>query len=210
MRILLPIIILLTGCACSELELMADALIDYTPYREVVYHENPPTKLSSIKYESACVSIYDSHTTSSNKNIYWYTPIALLENKNVPSFHNETTGQRTLSVSFGIWNPEVKTKVVKHLNQILSQPIEHSQVTVFPFDGARLNSHQMQFASFSLTNEWIQYHNERSVKFSLSCPTRDDCEQVRTEMRDYPKNFEHLRLDFSSQILNDGRLVFSP
>jgi hypothetical protein len=100
--------------------------------------------------------------------------------------------------------------VVKHLNQILSQPIEHSQVTVFPFNGARLNSHQMQFASFSLTNEWIHYHNERSVKFSLSCPTRDDCEQVRTEMRDYPKNFEHLRLDFSSQILNDGKLIFFP
>jgi hypothetical protein len=72
-----------------------DSLIDYTPYSKV-YQENPPTKLSSIKYESACVSIYDSHTTSSHKYIYWYTPIALLENKNVPSFHNETTGQRTL------------------------------------------------------------------------------------------------------------------
>jgi hypothetical protein len=38
MRILLPII-LLTGCACSELELMADALIDYR-----LLHTVRPTK----------------------------------------------------------------------------------------------------------------------------------------------------------------------
>jgi hypothetical protein len=168
--------------------------------------DKPPIKISSVQFESVCVNIYDSQTTSNDKNIYFYSPMALLNHKNVVSIHNQTVTQGILSVSFTIWNQEVRNKVVQHLSQLLSQQIEPSHVKVLPFDSVRLTS-KVQSADFSLTNEWRQYDNQPSLRFTLICPTREDCGRVKTQMLNSPKQFEHLQLEFNPK-LNDGALNF--
>jgi hypothetical protein len=200
-KLIVASILFLTSLTSSE---SPDPLTD--PTSSDPREEKPPIKISSVKFESVCVNIYDSQTTSNNKKIYFYSPMALLNHKNVVSIHNQTVTQGILSVSFHIWNQEVKRNVTEHLSQLLSQQIESSQVKVFPFDSVRLTS-KVQSADFSLTNEWRLYDNQPSLRFTLICPTREDCGRVKTQMLNFPKQFEHLQLEFNPK-LNDGALNF--
>ncbi|XP_046456152.1 uncharacterized protein LOC124203522 [Daphnia pulex] len=160
--------------------------------------DKPPIKISSVQFEFVCVHIYDSQTIKNSKKIYFYSPMALLNHKNVASIHNTPS----LSVSFAIWNQEVRANVTKHLSQLLSQQIEPSQVKIFPFDSVRLTS-KVQSADFSLTNEWLPYDNQPSLRFTLICPTREDCGRVKTQMQNFPKQFEHLQLEFNPNLNDD-------
>jgi hypothetical protein len=196
-KLIVASILCLTSLASSE---SPDPITD--PASSEPREDKPPIKISSVQFESACVNIYDSQTTSNNKKIYFYSPIALLNHKNVASIHNTPS----LSVSFRIWNQEVRKKVTEHLTQLLSQQIESSQVKVFPFDSVRLTS-KVQSADFSLTNEWLPYDNQPSLRFTLICPSREDCGRVKTQMLEFPKQFEHLQLEFNRK-LNDGALNF--
>jgi hypothetical protein len=96
--------------------------------------------------------------------------------------------------------------VTQHLSQLLSQQIEPSHVKVFPFDSVRLTS-KVQSADFSLTNEWLPYENQQSLRFKLICPRWEDCGRVEIQMLEFPKQFEHLQLEFNPK-LNDGALIF--
>ncbi len=199
--ILVASILFLTSFASSE---SPDSLTD--PTSSDIRGDKPlPIKISSVQFGSVCVNIYDSQTISNNKKIYFYSPIALLNHKNVASIHNETDTHGFLSVSFSIWNQEVRSKVAQHLFQLLSQQIEPSQVRVFHFDSVRLTS-KLQSDDFSLTFEWLTYNNQPSLRFKLICPTREDCDRVKTKMRISPEQFEHLQLEFNPK-LNDGALI---
>jgi hypothetical protein len=196
-------ILFLTSFASSELKL-SDPVAD--PISSDTREDKPlPIKISPMQYGSVNVSIYDSQTTSGHKKIYFFSPIALLSHLNVVSIHDPTATQGILSVSFSIWNQDVRKKVAEHLKQFLSQEIELSQVQVLPFNSARLTS-KVQSADFSLNNEWVLNDNKPSLRFTLICPTREHCERVKTEMRTNPKQFEHLQLDFKPQ-LKDGILM---
>jgi hypothetical protein len=201
-KLIVASILCLTSLASSE---SPDPLTD--PASSEPRQDKPPIKISSVQFESVCVNIYDSQTTSNNKTIYFYSPLALLNHKNVVSIHNQTSTHGTLSVAFRIWNQEVKKKVVEQLNQQFpSQAIESSQVKVFPFDSVRLTS-KVQSADFSLTNEWLPYDNQQSLRFKLICPRWEDCGRVEIQMHYFPKQFEHLQLEFNPK-LNDGALIF--
>ena len=160
-----------------------------------------------MQYESVCVNIYDSQTTVHNKTIFFYTPIALLNPLNaVPIANQLTHTQGNLSIGFTIWNQTVTDKVAQHLNRVLgNQKVEANQVKVFPFDKVRLTSTKVQSdVDYSLTWEWQTFNTSRtSQRFSLTCPTREDCIRVRTRMHKNPQQFKHLRLEFYPQ-LNDG------
>jgi hypothetical protein len=196
-------ILFLASFASSEFEL-PDLPTDSALYYKTL-EDKKPTKLSSVLYKSNCVNIYDSESTSNNKKIYFYSPITLLNHLNVASINNQTvTPKGILSVSYSVGNQEIRTKVVEHLNQLLSQQIEPSHVKVHPFDSVRLTS-KVKSADFLLTNEWIPYRP--SLRFTLICPTREDCDRVKTQMRIDPKQFEHLRLEFNPQFINDGGLI---
>jgi hypothetical protein len=99
---------------------------------------------------------------------------------------------------------KLKKTVAEQLNQLLGQQIEPSQVKVFPFDSARLISKWLPGlpANF-LTNEWLPYHGQVSFRFTLICPTREDCRRVKGEMQSFPEKFEDLQLEFK---LNDSLL----
>jgi hypothetical protein len=203
LKLIVATILFLTSFASSELKL-SDPVADCTS--SDIREDNPlPIKISSMQYGSVNVSIYDSQTTSGNKKIYFLSPIALLSHLNVVSIHNKTGTHGTLSVSFSIWNQDVRANVTKHLKQLLSQEIELSQVQVLPFNSARLTS-KVQSADFSLTNEWVLNENKPSLRFTLICPTREYCDRVKTEMRINPRQFEHLQLEFQSKF-HDGMLI---
>jgi hypothetical protein len=204
LKLVVATILFLTSLASSAELKLSDPLSDSTS--SDTREDNPlPIKISSMQYGSVNVSIYDSQTTSGNKKIYFLSPIALLSHLNVVSIHDQTATGGILSVSFSIWNQDVRKKVAEHLKQLLSQEIELSQVQVLPFNSARLTS-KVQSADFSLNNEWVLNDNKPSLRFTLICPTREHCERVKTEMRTNPKQFEHLQLDFKPQ-LNDGMLI---
>jgi hypothetical protein len=123
----------------------------------------------------------------------------LLENFKVVSIHNKTTTRGILSISFVIWNHEIRKIVAEHLSQLLSEEIESSHLQVFPYDSVRLTS-KVPSADFSLTDEWLPRDNKPSTRFTLICPTRDDCDRVRNQMRaNNSAQFDHLKLDFKFQ-----------
>jgi hypothetical protein len=200
-KLIVASILCLTSLASSE---SPDPITD--PASSEPREDKPPIKISSVQFESACVNIYDSQTTSNNKKIYFYSPIALLNHKNVVSITNQTGTHGTLGVAFRIWNQEVKKNVTQHLSQLLSQQIESSQVQVLPFDSVRLTS-KVKSADFSLTNEWLPYDNQQSLRFKLICPRWEDCNRVEIQLHYFPKQFEHLQLEFNPK-LNDGALIF--
>jgi hypothetical protein len=199
-------ILILTSLASSAELKLSDPLSDTSSETREDQPDKPlPVKISSVKFESVCVNIYDSQTTKNNKKIYFFSPIPLLSHLNVVSIHDQSATQGILSVSFSIWNQEVRKKVAQHLTQVFSQQIEPSHVKVFPFDSVRLTS-KVQPANFSLTNEWLPYGGQPSLRFTLICPTREHCDRVKTEMRINPEQFDHLRLELNPK-LNDGALI---
>ncbi|XP_046457064.1 uncharacterized protein LOC124204093 isoform X2 [Daphnia pulex] len=199
----------LTGLAASELETSNPLTVPASA--KTPEDRPPPIKFSYMQFQSVCVKIYDSQITSrasGNKKIYFFSPIALLNHLNVASIYNQTVpNQGLLSISFSIWNQEVKTKVVEHLIRVLNQPVEPNQVQVFPFKSVRLTSTAQPQVDFSLNNEWLAYKNERSLRFSLVCPTREGCDRVKTQMHNNPEQFEHLRLDFNNPQLKDDTCI---
>nr|CAH0105725.1 unnamed protein product [Daphnia galeata] len=163
----------------------------------------PPTKvISSLQYGQVCVSIYESfQTTLNNKNIYFYSPIAQLNHLDVSNQVSPTQG--ILSIGFTIWNETVTDKVVQHLTQFLKEKVEPNQVKVFPFTSVRLTS-KVQSVDFSLTNEWQTFDKTRTkIRLLLTCPTKQDCDQIKNQMRSNPKKFQHLRLEFNPKLNDD-------
>ncbi|XP_046456945.1 E3 ubiquitin-protein ligase BRE1-like isoform X1 [Daphnia pulex] len=158
-----------------------------------------PTKFSSMQYGSACINIYDSRTTLNNKIIFFYSPIAQLNHKDTVFFFNQTANQGLISLSYSIWNEVVGIKVSRHLTQALNQEVEPNQVKVFPFDSVWLTSIAQSSGDFSLTNERLTYKDEQSLRFSLTCLTYEDCDQVKAKIRSNPEQFENLKLYFSPQ-----------
>lgn len=165
-----------------------------------------PTKFSSMQYGSACINIYDSRTTLNNKILFFYSPIAQLNHKDTVFFFNQTANQGLISLSYSIWNEVVGIKVARHLTQALNQEVEPNQVKVFPFDSVWLTSIAQSSGDFSLTNERLTYKNEQSLRFSVTCLTYEDCDQVKAKIRSNPEQFENLKLYFSPQ-WNDSRFI---
>nr|CAH0101322.1 unnamed protein product [Daphnia galeata] len=165
--------------------------------------KQPSTKVSSLQYGQVCVNIYDSHqTTLNNKKIYFFTPIALLDPLNVvPVANQANTTQGILRISFTIWNENVTDKVAEHLTEFLNKKVEPNLVKVYPFDSVRLTS-KVQSAEFSLKDEWQTFDKDRhKQRFSLHCPTKKDCDQVKNQIR--KEELKHLRLEFNPKLNDD-------
>ena len=204
-KLVVSLILFMNDLPSSELK-SSDLLTDSAS--NVARDDKPlPTKvISSLQYRQVCVSIYGSHqTTSNNKNIYFYSPIALLNHLDVTSVGNLIDSMRgNLSIGFTIWNETVTDKVAQHLTQFLKEKVEPNQVKIFPFDSVRLTS-KVQSVDFSLTNEWQTFDKTRTkIRLSLTCPTKQDCDKVKKGIT--RGEFKHLRLEFDPK-LNDGTVA---
>ena len=201
-KLVVSLILFTNGTSSLKLK-SSDPLTDSASF---VARDNktPPIKvISSLQYGQVCVNIYDSfQTTLNNKKIYFYSPIALLNHLDVTSVAHQVSATRgNLSISFSIWNQTVTDKVAQHLTQFLNKEVESNQVKVYPFDSVRLTS-KVQSVDFSLTNEWQTFDKDKQkLRFSLNCPTKKDCDQVKNWIRN--NELKHLRLEFNPK-LNDG------
>ncbi|XP_046645605.1 synaptonemal complex protein 1-like isoform X2 [Daphnia pulicaria] len=160
-----------------------------------------PDTLSSMKYGNFLIEIYEhanNHkpTATASQKKYFYSPIALLDNKSAVSSYNNVTKQPEMSFRIEMWNDKVENEVVKHLNDIVGHQIKSNQVRVIPLEKVILVS-KRPTVDYSLYPEWTNYDKSKTLWFYLSCYDPKICDELANEMRSNPKQFHQLKLLYS-------------
>jgi hypothetical protein len=162
-----------------------------------------PDTFSSMEYGNFLVEIYEhanNHkaTTTASQKKYFYSPIALLDNKSAVSSYNNVTKQPEMSFRIEMWNDKVQNKVVKHLNemQMDGHEIKSNKVRVIPLEKVILVS-KRPTVDYSLDPDWTNYDKSKTLWFYLSCFDQKVCDGLANEMRSNPKQFHQLKLLYS-------------
>lgn len=200
-QLVIVLALFLNGFAFSELE--SPNRVTYPiptsiDIRTASTEKPAPTKMFSMQHESFCINIYESQEISNKKKEYFHSPITLLQHTNVIPLQNNK-----LRVHFQISNLEVLKKVLERLKLHLSQEIGLNQVKVLPYERVRLTSTE-QPTDFSWNNESIPHNKPLSFEFLFLSQEKRD--QVTKQLKDNPKKFDHLRLEFHPQFIN-GMLI---
>ena len=82
-----------------------------------------------MEYGNFLIEIYEhanNHkaTTIENQKKYFYSPLALLDNKSANSSYNRITNRPEMSFRVEMWNDKVQNEVVQHLNEIVGHEIK--------------------------------------------------------------------------------------
>ncbi|XP_046645654.1 uncharacterized protein LOC124336071 isoform X2 [Daphnia pulicaria] len=162
-----------------------------------------PDALSSMEYGNFLIDIYEhahNHkaTTTSEKK-YFYSPIALLDNKSAVSSYNNVTKQPEMRFRIEMWNDKVQYEVVKYLNDIVGHEIKSHNVRVIPLEKVILTSltSNIPTADYSLSPVWTNYDRSKTLKLSLLCYDQNVCDRLANEMRSNPEQFDHLKMLYS-------------
>ncbi|XP_046653802.1 uncharacterized protein LOC124344330 isoform X2 [Daphnia pulicaria] len=161
-----------------------------------------PSELCSMPYGNFRVNIYEhannnkATTTNAINKKYFYAPIALLNHRSAHSFFNNVTQESEVRFRIEMWNTKVENKVVSYLTKYLNMTIEDNQVQVIPLEKVALVSTKSSTV-FSLPTDWLLYQQHQSVKFTLSCFVKKDCDQIAADMRSNPQQFDQFKLLFS-------------
>lgn len=162
-----------------------------------------PDTLGSMEFGHFGINVYEhasNHKASTPKDQckYYFAPISLLNHTSAVSFLNNVTNQAEMRFRIYFWNAELKTKVVKYVSEVLGlrEPVNDHQVQLIPFENVILTSSSSS-ESFSLPSEWKPINRHQFVDFSLSCSDPKDCNQLASEMRSRPEQFDHFKLRFS-------------
>ncbi|XP_046638164.1 uncharacterized protein LOC124316324 [Daphnia pulicaria] len=174
-----------------------------------------PDTLSSMEYGNFLVEIYEhanNHkaTTTASQKKYFYSPIALLDNKSAVSSYNKVTKQQEMRFRIEMWNDKVQNEVVKHLNEIVGHQIKSNKVTVIPLEKVILAS-KIPTTDYSLSPVWTNYDKSKTLRLSLSCYEQKICDELASEMRSDPEQFDHFKLlySLSSQTLQTKQTTIS-
>jgi hypothetical protein len=160
-----------------------------------------PDTLSSMKYGNFLVEIYEhannhKETTTASQKKYFYSPIALLDHKSAVSSYNNITKQPEMRFSIEMWNDKVQNEVVKHLNKSIGQEIQSDKVRVIPLERVILASKRAT-VDYSLDPEWTNYDKSKTLRLSLSCFEQKICDELASQMRSNPEQFDHFKLLYS-------------
>nr|CAH0101326.1 unnamed protein product [Daphnia galeata] len=163
--------------------------------------EISPDTLSSMEYGNFLIEIYEhahNHktTTTASQKKYFFSPLALLDNKSAESSFNNVTKRSEMRFHVEMWSDKVQKEVVKHLNEIVDHEIKSNQVRVIPLEKVILTSN-VPTEDYSLSPEWTSYDKSRILRLSLTCFDKKVCGQLANEMRSNPKQFDHLKLLYS-------------
>ena len=134
-----------------------------------------PDTFSSMEYGNFRIEIYEhvknqKATTTASLKKYFYSPLALLDNKSAVCLYNRTTKKPEMRFRIEMWNDKVQNEVVKHLNQIVGQEIKSNQVAIIPLEKFILASNiptEDYSSDYSLSPEWTNYDKSKSVWFYL-------------------------------------------
>jgi hypothetical protein len=160
-----------------------------------------PDTLSSMKYGNFLVEIYEhanNHkaTTTASERKYFYSPIALLDHKSAVSRLNRVTKQQEMRFRVEMWHDKVENEVVKYLNEIVDHQIKSNQVRVIPLEKVILASKKAT-VDYLLYPEWTNYDKSKTLRLSLSCYDQKICDELASEMRSDPEQFDHFKLLYS-------------
>jgi hypothetical protein len=160
-----------------------------------------PDTLSSMEYGNFLVEIYEhanNHkaTTTASEKKYFYSPIALLDNKSAISRLNRVTKQQEMRFRVEMWNDKVQSEVVKYLNEIVGHKIKSNQVRVIPLEKVILTSNTPA-TDYTLSPVWTNYDKSKTLRLSLSCYDQKICDELASEMRSDPEQFDHFKLLYS-------------
>ncbi|EFX79566.1 hypothetical protein DAPPUDRAFT_244780 [Daphnia pulex] len=160
-----------------------------------------PDTLSSMEYGNFLIEIYEhanNHkvTTTASEKKYFYSPLALLDHTSAVSRLNRVTKQSELRFRIEMWNEKIQNEVVKHLNEIVSHQIKSNKVTVIPLEKVILKS-KRPTVDYSLYPEWTNYDKSKTLRLSLSCSEQKICDELASEMRSDPEQFDHFKLLYS-------------
>jgi hypothetical protein len=154
-----------------------------------------------MKYGNFRIDIYehvDNHkaTTNASEKKYFYSPIALLDNKSAVSSYNKFKKQPEMRFRIEMWNDKVENEVVKHLSKIVGQDIQPDNVGVIPLEKVILTS-EIPTEDYFLSPVWKKYDKSKTLWFSLSCYDTKICNELANEMRSDPKHLDHFKLLYS-------------
>jgi hypothetical protein len=96
-----------------------------------------------MKYGNFRIEIYEhvnNHKSKTSEKKYFYSPLALLDNKSAVSRYNRVTKQQEMRFHVEMWDDKVENQVLKHLNEIVDHEIKSNQVTVIPLKNVILTS----------------------------------------------------------------------
>jgi hypothetical protein len=154
-----------------------------------------------MEYGNFLVEIYEhanNHkpTTTAGEKKYFYSPIALLDNKSAVSRLNRVTKQQEMIFRVEMWNDKVQNEVVKHLNEIIGHEIKSNKMRVIPLEKVILTSNTPT-TDYLLSPVWTNYDKSKTLRLSLSCYDQNVCNGLANEMRSDPTQFHHFKLLYS-------------
>jgi hypothetical protein len=154
-----------------------------------------------MEFGNFLVEIYEhanNHkaTTTASEKKYFYSPLALLDHKSAVSSYNNVTKQPEMRFRIEMWNDKVQNEVVKHLNEIIGHEIKSNKVRVIPLEKVILATKRAT-VDYSLSPEWTNYDKSKTLRLSLSCFEQKICDELASEMRSDPEQFDHLKLLYS-------------
>ncbi|EFX82821.1 hypothetical protein DAPPUDRAFT_240849 [Daphnia pulex] len=154
-----------------------------------------------MKYGNFLVEIYEhannhKQTTTASQKKYFYAPIALLDHKSAVSSYNNVTKQSEMRFRIEMWNEKVQNEVVKHLNKSIGQEIQSDNVRVIPLEKVILATKRAT-VDYMLSPEWTNYDKSKTLRLSLSCNDQKICDELASQMRSNPEQFDHLKLLYS-------------
>jgi hypothetical protein len=154
--------------------------------------------LVSMPYGNFRVNIYEHldnyKNKTNNSKKYFYSPIALLDHKSAVSLFNDVTEQIEVRFRIEMWNDNIENQVAKYLSELFGRQVQVNQVKVVPFEKVALASTSAQ-TFYILPSDWLPY--QKSMWFSVQCLLRNNCDQLATDMRINPNQFDNLKLVYS-------------
>jgi hypothetical protein len=156
-----------------------------------------------MNYGNFLIEIYEhannhKQTTTASQKKYFYSPIALLDHKSAVSSYNNVTKQPEMRFRIEMWNDKVQNEVVKHLNemQMDGHEIKSNKVRVIPLEKVILATKRAT-VDYSLSPEWTNYDKSKTLRLALSCNDQKICDELASQMRSNPEQFDHLKLLYS-------------
>lgn len=162
-----------------------------------------PNELGSMPYGQFSVNIY-AHTDNnvlekSGRNEtkrFFYTPMVHLNYGSARSAFNNATKRPELSFRIEMWNDALQERIVNFTSMLVGHPLRTEQISVIPLEKAMLVNRIPSF-DFQIVKEWIPYRSQRFLEFAFFCLQIDECKQLEFQMKNDPKQFKHLELQFS-------------
>ena len=78
----------------------------------------------------------------------------------------------------------------------MDESVKDSLIQVIPFEKLILTGSSSQ-QHYRMPRDWMSYQLQKEIRVKLTCFTKQDCDQLAIQMRQYPDQFSHLRLLFS-------------